>query len=335
MTARCAAFSAAAVVLTMAATPLASPPAGLGALAPDVALTNDERQRLAQGQAIVRVTAARDGHVALTGIVRVDVTPERLLRWTSNVEALQKGKYVPEIGRFSAAPRVEDLRGLTIDRDHLEDLEDCRPGDCGVKLSASEIAIIAGRRSADLIARFRGIIVARATQYQQHGPRCMLPFHDHRDAVNPAAVFNELLQRLPFFRQSVPAYADYLQGEPNAAGAQESFLYWAKENLGMKPVISITHFSARRFADPALPEVVVVAKQVYASHYRNGSISVTALVVESGTRYLVYLNRSHIDAFQGLFGGVIRSTVERRVRREAPGVLQNLRKRLESGDPPA
>jgi hypothetical protein len=114
---------------------------------------------------------------------------------------------------------------------------------------------------------------------------------------------------------------------------QASFLYWSKETLGMKPIVSITHFSAARFTTPEMPELVVVAKQVYASHYKNASITVTALVRDGAARYLVYLNRSHIDAFQARFGSMVRRIVERRVKAEAPGVLQNLRRRIEAGPP--
>lgn len=36
----------------------------------------------------------------------------------------------------------------------------------------------------------------------------------------------------------------------------------------------------------------------------------------------------------GVFGGLVRRLIERRVRAEAPAVLNALRVRLESGDPP-
>ena len=112
-----------------------------------------------------------------------------------------------------------------------------------------------------------------------------------------------------------------------------SILYWSKEHLGMKPITGITHLAARRMSGAGLPEAVIVTRQVYASHYKNASITVTALVHDNGTRFLVYLHRSQIDAFDGLVGRMIRRTVESRVRREAPGVLTNLRQRLETGDP--
>jgi hypothetical protein len=84
-----------------------------------------------------------------------------------------------------------------------------------------------------------------------------------------------------------------------------------------------------------MPETVIAAKQVYASHYKNAALTLTSLVAQNGARYLVYVNRSHVDAFHGFFGPVVRRVVERRVRGEAPNVLAALRRRLESGEPSA
>jgi hypothetical protein len=52
------------------------------------------------------------------------------------------------------------------------------------------------------------------------------------------------------------------------------------------------------------------------------------------TNYLVYLNQSKIDVLDNWYGGIVRRTVEQRLREEAVNVLDSLRDRLESGDPP-
>ena len=49
--------------------------------------------------------------------------------------------------------------------------------------------------------------------------------------------------------------------------------------------------------------------------------------------YLTYTNRSAVDVLGGTFGGFVRWVLQRRLRAEAGNVLQNLRKRLESGLP--
>lgn len=328
---------AAALVATLAV-PTGARVTSFDALLPDVPISADERAQLDAGETVVRVTPGRDGYLSLTAAVRVNATADRLVEWTSRVETLQKGKYVPEIARFSSPPRLEDVQALVMDPADLDDLARCRVGECGVKLDAVEIAALPSERDQRVLdTHFRRLLVRRASDYLARGDECLLPYHDHNEPVVPAAIFRSLLQRLEFLPRHLRCYADYLQGYPVSADAHvlRSFLYWSKETLGMKPIVSITHFSAARFDRPGLPDVVVVAKQVYASHYKNASITVTALVSDNGAHYVVYLNRSHVDAFQGLFGGMVRRVVERRVKAEAPGVLQGLRKRLESGPPPA
>jgi hypothetical protein len=83
-----------------------------------------------------------------------------------------------------------------------------------------------------------------------------------------------------------------------------------------------------------MPFALAITKQVYANHYMNGAVAVTAIAGSPGNYYLVYAHRSNVDVLDGIFGGVIRRIIERRVKKEAPGVLRALRMRLESGDPP-
>ena len=60
----------------------------------------------------------------------------------------------------------------------------------------------------------------------------------------------------------------------------------------------------------------------------------TAIVRAEPVNYLVYLNRSEVDLVKGAFGGLVRETIEDRLKTESESVLQSLRQRLESGDPP-
>jgi hypothetical protein len=53
-----------------------------------------------------------------------------------------------------------------------------------------------------------------------------------------------------------------------------------------------------------------------------------------GPNYLVYVNRSQVDVLHGMFAGIIRWFMQRRLKAEAATVLQGLRRRLESGEPP-
>lgn len=86
--------------------------------------------------------------------------------------------------------------------------------------------------------------------------------------------------------------------------------------------------------EPAAPRGLVISKQVFATHYRNGAVSMTAIADWNDGRYLVYVHRSHVDVLDGFFAGLLRHVIEGRVRDEAPDVPDALRTRLETGDPP-
>ena len=123
--------------------------------------------------------------------------------------------------------------------------------------------------------------------------------------------------------------------EFDAKGVGETFLYWSKERLGRKPVISIAHVTIDRATEPNQPDVVVISTNVFATRYLSTSVSVTVLTPghQHARRYLAYINRSNVDAFGGLFGGVVKWFVEKRLKGDAEEMLPRLRARLESGEP--
>ena len=86
----------------------------------------------------------------------------------------------------------------------------------------------------------------------------------------------------------------------------------------------------------AQPDALVAGKQIFATHYMNGALALTAIVGggPGSRRYLAYLNRSEVDVLGGFLGGLVRWIVERRLKSEASEVLQGLRRRIERGLPP-
>ena len=161
----------------------------------------------------------------------------------------------------------------------------------------------------------------------------MLPeYHDRAVPVRPAAVFSEIVQRSPYL-SGVPAVANRLKNAPFAAGVSaDSFLRWSNVTINNKNVILLTHISIERPTEgPVVPAVLVTGKQVYASRYMNGELSLT-LLFDNGTApnsYLVHVDRSDLDAFAGSFSGLKRVLIERAVKREAVVALGALRDRLE------
>jgi hypothetical protein len=299
------------------------------------------RSAIEAGRPIVELTSESDVDVALIGAVRTIADDARLVAWFREVEQLQRGKYIPVVRRFSDPPRIEDLAELALDEDDLEDLRDCRPGHCDLKLAGYEMvriraAIDAAGEEWEPAAQqaFRQVILARAVAHIRGGFANALPYDDHKTRAVPVSEFEHLLAGSELPGLCMKPVIAHLRAYPRADGGVETFLFWSKDMLGdLKPVVSITQVSIIRSAWPDQPTIVASA-QVYASHYLTASLSVVAVAGEpDGERYLVYARRSRGDLFTGPFGGWVRRIVQKRVRAEGPGVLDGLRRKIEAGPP--
>lgn len=342
----------AAAAAVLAGALLASPalrastgPAAFAFLEPWIALSTGERARLDRGETIVRTLEANDGQLAVIAATPLEASSDALLAWMRAIEDLKRSKFVQQIGRFSDHPRVEDLAGLSLDEDDLQTIRDCRPGDCGMKLSEPEIgqlrtaAASAGDNWQDVIQReFRQVMVDRVKRYKAAGLHGLQAPADRERAAPPTQIFTAILDQSPYLTERLPGLAVWLRGYPKTPSPSvESFFYWSKELYGRgKPVVSITHVAMTRPPAGQGPAVVVAGKQIFATHYINGALSLTMLLREPQQErsYLVYLNRSQVDVLTGFFGGIARSVVERRLRKDAPEIVRGLRVRLESGEPP-
>lgn len=308
-----------------------------------LSLTAGDYTRLDAGEALIDLLPADSKEVAVRAVTRIEAHPKRLIQWTRRIEALSQGRYVPAIGRFSNPPRLSDLGALSLDDEDLTDLRRCRPGKCGVKLSDAEIARMREALSAAGVEwknaaqqTFRTIVLARAERYLAEGHTASASYHDARNPVLLDSEFAAVASEVALVHPRLFSLTNYLSLYPQGDIPDvESFLYWSKETLGAKPIVSITHVVMIESRDERIREAIVAKKQVYASHYFLASLSFTAISAspDGRQRYLVYLNRSRSDVFDGVFGGLIRRTIARRLRAEAPQALQALRQKLESALP--
>jgi hypothetical protein len=309
---------------------------------PSFTITADDRRQLDRGEPIARVLPAKDLEVALLAAVPVNIDGDRLVTWIRRIEELKKSAYVLAIRRFSDPPRIEDLAGLTLEDEELSEIVDCRPGRCGVKLSAAEMSTLrrAAAEAGDawkaaLQDEFRRVALARVNAYLSG--ELIGPFENHGDRIWPAQEFASLIDHSTFLVDHLPDFAEQLRAVPRSPHhGVESFLYWSKERVANRPIISVTHVNIIRGDDASSPDVLVAGKEIFSMHYINASLGLTALMrgEPGGPNYLVYVNRSQVDVLHGMFAGIIRWFMQRRLKAEAANVLQGLRRRLESGEPP-
>jgi hypothetical protein len=311
---------------------------------PSIVISADDRGQLDRGEPLVRVLPGQDLEVAVVAAVPVDVDGDRLVRWMRNIAELKKSPYVAAIGRFSDPPRLDDLAGLSLDDQDLSSIRQCRPGDCDLKLTGAEIGemqrVIAAAGSewkAALQDAVRRLVLRRVQIYLEGGHAAMSPYEDRDRPVSLDSRFGLLIRHSSFLSGHLPEFAEYLGRYPQAPmPGVESFVYWSKERLSSKAIVSATHVNILRRTGEGLPDALVAGKEIFATHYVNASLGVTAIVggEQGSNRYLVYVNRSEVDVLGGFFGGVVRWFMERRLKGEASDVLRGLRLRLEGGEPP-
>jgi hypothetical protein len=185
---------------------------------------------------------------------------------------------------------------------------------------------------------FRRLVLERVRVYRRDGHAGLGRYVDGRSPLPVASVAAELFARLPCLRGGGADFPQYFAAIPQPTDdAIEGFLYWSNTLIGSKPILSVTHVAIARGAGARADDALVVGKQIFANHYLNGSVNLTAIVSAGrrSPRYLVILNRSNVDFIRGFFAGLTRMTIERKLKSELPAILDHLARTLESGPPPA
>ena len=304
----------------------------LAFLQPWFHLARKDRDTLGRRGVVVRSLPASDRQLSVIATCAVNAPPEALMTSIS-VGANRDGMVV---GRFNTPPRLDDLSALTLDQGDVDRLRQCRPGSCALNLAGNEMSAVqlALKASAPSVHdAFRRVLLDRLRRYQEGGLAALPEYRDRRDPVQPARVFANIIQQIPYLKAYVPAVASYVERFPFAeTAAAESSLQWSKVTMNNKPVIMLTHLAAFKLDSTRMvPRVLVSAKQVYASRYMNGELSLTMMFAggSESSSYLVAISRSDLDELGGALSGLKRSLFENRIEEEATRAITGLRDRLE------
>ena len=105
--------------------------------------------------------------------------------------------------------------------------------------------------------------------------------------------------------------------------------YWSKERFGLTPFITVTHATIT----PATAiGSVIASKDVYSTRYFDASLTITIAgdaVTAADAFYLVYVNRSRVNALKGPLARRRRAIVERCSKSSLEENLKNVKLRLE------
>lgn len=289
------------------------PAAGLGEfLAQRIRLERGQLAALDRGEPVVKVLDTPDQReVALFGTVRIDVPRLEYARQLADSSALLRAPTRPHVGIFHDPATPADVAGVHLLPKEGEELRTCHPGDCKMKLPATdmrrlqtEINWSAPDVAAQLDAYARRRLVEYVTGYRSRGDSALVVYDDH-GGVHTSDVLSGLLANSPYVYQEFPSLEGYLSGYPGAPldGARE-VIFWAVDSTAdLRPILSVNHLVL--YQPPENPHATVMAtKQIYANHYFEGAFDLTVLLDrEPGApgpgMYLLVLRRFRVDHLPG------------------------------------
>ena len=336
---RIAAAMASVLAALAALQPAASPDFDRGVrdvLTRTLQFTASELVDLQRGRAVKHNLDARTaGEFGVAGAIKVAAAKAAFLDAARDIVNFKAAPEILQIGRFSSPPAIEDLATLTVDKADF-DPSACRVGDCNIRLPAELIQrvpkeIDIGSRTAqeEAAAWFRRVLIADVHAYVSGAPSRFVQYDDGGRPIRPMDDFAGVLAATPTIGMLVPGLPEHLAQFPSAPLPDaEDFLYWSKESFGPAPFISVTHVT---IVCPTANTCVMTTRDVYSSRYIDASLAV-AVVTDSTAGdaiYVVYANRSRVNALRGMLSTLRKSLVERRARGTLEQSLVRIKARLE------
>jgi hypothetical protein len=298
-----------------------------------IQLTDDQLARIEKGEVVTKLLPSPEkAEIAAFGAIKLRGTVAALRERMRDFPSFRKVPQVPEIGRFSNPPRVEDLQGLTVPDDDIDALQRCKPGKCDVKIGTSALGAFAAidwkapDARARATERVKAEMAAYVKAYAAGGTDAMGVTVDKSQPKALSAEFKTLLRNSPYLVEYVPAFNQYLASYPKGSLPDtEDVLYWTKDTFGLKPVVSMYH--ATVYMPQGGTGLLVAIKTLYASHYFNAALEVMAAVPAPDTAggpslYLLNLYRTRIDPPTGMLSGVLMGKVKGGIEQ---GVALNLK----------
>jgi hypothetical protein len=328
------------------AQPVAPPVSPLDFLRTTAGFSSAEMARFEAGGPVARVLDTDRREVAIVGAIRINAPVDAVLAHYRNVSLLGRSSVVQQVGTFSTPPRADDLRTLAFEDYDLKTIRGCTPGDCGVRLSGSDMAALTSgvnwhapdwRDAAT--AAWRRLLAEYAGAYLARGRDALPEYLNKAEPLSVARELDVLFEESTFFDTAAPAFMHHVRHFPaGAPHGVDGLLYWTKDNFGVRPVFSITHMLLYKPPDGGAlrPLGVIAGKQIYATHYFDAGLALTAIYPHaSGGVYIVSVNRARTRSLTSLLRAPVRSTVRSRSREAMEKVLRSTKETVERGSPRA
>ena len=275
---------------------------------------------LNQGQTVVKLLPVQDKReVAVSGLVGLQVPAEVFLESFRESMVTKSNPAILEIGRFSDQPTLDDLKDLTFETRDIEDLKKCAIGSCQLKLSASmierlqkEIHWDAANYAIQATHLLKLMLLDYVRDYLARGDVALIEYCDKEKTVRLAEEQRALHSASTYINDVLTSSSQPRSPQSTLTNI-ENTIVWSKIKFGLKPVVAINHITIYRNQNETGPQILIASKQIYANHYFDSSLALTAFVNVPGSNlgsYLIYENRSRADGLAGPFSKIKRGIVQ-------------------------
>jgi hypothetical protein len=309
-----------------------------------VGLNAEQIQSISNGKALAKIIDTGSAEQILVfGAVHIDSTPEKYLKFASDVDALRKLPSYLAIRKFSNPPVLSDLDGFTLEAEDVKQLKDCRLGHCEIQLPAESMEEFqksvnwSAADVADQVNRLAQKMALDALlQYEQGGNAALGTYRDKNHPAAVAETFESLLSRLKALPVYLPELNHYLLEYPSAKSTNiQSEFYWEKVNFGLKPTLRIVQAIVYQGAVSTEPAYAIAIKQLYSSHYFESALDLTICVNDVSIPdrpgfFLITLKSSQQAGLTGLKGGIVRKVAVDKTRSSLERALASIKQRLET-----
>ena len=309
-----------------------------------IGLNDDQIRSIREGKAIAKILDSPTAdQVFVFGSVYINSTPERYLKFASDIDALRKLPSYLALRKFSDPPQLSDLTGFTLDEQDLKQLKNCKPGHCEVQLpteAMEEFQRSVNWSASDAPDQANRLAQQMALQallnYKQGGNVALGTYRDKNHPAAVAETFASLLSRSKALPVYLPQLHHYLLDYPKAESDDiESQFYWEKVNFGLKPTIRLVQAVVYQGKSPTEPAYAVAVKQLYASHYFETALDLTVCVRDSQSPnhdgfYLITLKGSQQAGLTGFKGSIVRKVAVDKTRSSLEKALASIKQKLES-----
>ena len=309
----------------------------------DIGLSQDQISAIRNGEPVVKTMPSREpAEVFLFGAIYIKAAPESYVKFAHDFDRLRKLPNYLALGVFSNPPQLSDLKGFTFEKDDIESLKNCKPGDCLIQMPTSSIEEL--QRSIDWSApdvseqvnqQLQKTALDRLLAYQRDGNEALGVYNDKRDPTVVPKQFAYMLSYSKALPEQLPEFYNYLLAYPKAKPANvDDTFYWARVKFGLKPTLRVVQTVTMR-GDPADPVAYAIAeKQLYSSHYFETALDLSFCIrggddAKQPGFYLVMAMGSEQAGLTGVKGSIVRKAAVGRSVSNLQNALTTIRNTLE------